>query len=172
MSRLSVGGGLGVAVALQFLVLVGMLAKAAMPLWTGSEIHVETVPVDPRSMFRGNYARLNYDIGSLPHDVRIDASRLHTGVVVYVVLRERENGLHEYAGAFLEQPEEGIFLRGRITNDYSPYRVKYGIEAFFAPKQKALKLESELRGGGVAILMVTRSGSVALKDVVPNVAEQ
>ena len=61
-----------------------------------------------------------------------------------------------------------VFLRGRIANNYSPYRVKYGIEAFFAPKKKALQLEKDLRNGGVAILMVTRSGRVALKDVVPD----
>ena len=43
-----------------------------------------------------------------------------------------------------------------------------GIEAFFAPKEKALKLEKDLRNGGTAILMVARSGNAALKDVIPN----
>ena len=44
-------------------------------------------------------------------------------------------------------------------------RVKYGIEAYFAPKERALELEDKLRDGGVAELMVTSSGQVALRDV-------
>ena len=44
---------------------VGHAGFGAMPLWTGKEIRVKVVPVDPRSLFRGNYARLNYDFSRL-----------------------------------------------------------------------------------------------------------
>ena len=57
---------------------------------------------------------------------------------------------------------------GRIVRD--PYRVRFGIEAFFAPKEKALELEKDLRNGGAAILMVSNSGRAALKDVIPDPA--
>jgi len=172
MTRSSVGIGLGVVIVLQFFVLVGMVVKAAMPLWIGTEIHVRTVPVDPRSMFRGNYARLNYDIGTLPGSAQLNTSSLRTGVIVYVKLQSDENGLYGFAGASLDKPDGGVFLRGRIANNYPPYRVKYGIEAFFAPKQKALQLERELRDGGVAVLMIADSGRVALKDIVPDGARE
>jgi len=78
---------------------------------------------------------------------------------------------HE-ADASLKRPAEGVYLRGRIETNRPPYRVKYGIEAFFAPKKKAVQLERELRNGGVAVLMVAGSGSVALKNVVPDTAEE
>ncbi len=172
MIRSPIGVGLGVAIALQFFVLSGMVVKAALPLWTGTEIRLKTVPVDPRSMFRGNYARLNYDIGTLPDTVLIDTDSLRKGVVVYVLLQIEENGLYGFMGASLEKPDNGVFLRGRIASDYSPYRIKYGIEAFFAPKHKALQLERELRDGGVAVLMVADSGRVTLKDIVPGAAEE
>ena len=58
--------GLGAAIAFQLVVLAGMVVNAALPRWTGTEIRVRTVPVDPRSMFRGNYAQLGYDFGTLP----------------------------------------------------------------------------------------------------------
>ena len=161
--------GLGLAVALQLFVVLGMVGKAALPMLAGTEIRVKTVPRDPRSMFRGNYARLNYEIGSLPKNMLKADRRLRRGETVYVSLKEDGNGLYGIAGASLDKPNAGIFLRGHIARNYPPYQVNYGIEAFFAPKTKALELERDLRKGGVAVLMVTESGRVALKDVVPKV---
>jgi uncharacterized membrane-anchored protein len=180
MSQAMIRAGLVVAVVLQLCILSGMVVKAAMPLWNGTEIRVKTVPVDPRSLFRGNYARLNYDFTSLPEGVfggsnEIGAGsenifgpnhELRIGEVVYTSLQPGTDGLYEYAGASLEPPQEGIFLRGRITGFYPEIRVNYGIDAFFAPKEKALQLEKDLRDGGVAVLMVTSDGHVALKDVI------
>ena len=167
MTRRQVAFSLGAAIVLQLVVLVGMVAKAALPLWIGTEIRVRTVPVDPRSMFRGNYARLRYDFGTLPDDALNEAEGLRAGEVVYVALRQGEEGEHELADVSLEPPSDGVFLRGRLLGSLPPLRVRYGIEAFFAPKERALKLESELRDGGTAILMVTDGGQAALKDVIP-----
>jgi len=164
--------GLGLAVALQLFVVLGMVGKAALPMWIGEEIRVKTVPRDPRSMFRGNYARLNYEIGRLPKEMLNTDRRLRRGEIVYVSLKKKGDGLYGIADASLDKPDEGIFLRGRIVSKYAPYRVEYGIEAFFAPKKKALQLERDLRNSGVAVLMVTDSGRVALKDVVPEVAKK
>ena len=158
---------LGGAIAFQLLVLIGMVAKAAMPLWTGTEIRVKTVPVDPRSIFRGNYARLRYELGTLPEGALADVEGLRVGEVVYVSLKRGEAGEYELAGVSLERPADGIFLRGRLTWNSPPLRVRYGIEAFFAPKKRALRLEKDLRNGGTAVLMVTDGGRAALKDVIP-----
>lgn len=163
--------GLAAAILFQIIVLVGMYVSAAMPEWIGTEIRIKTIPVDPRSMFRGNYARLRYDISRI-HIPTLDGNEdLRNGEVVYASLAEESDGLYQFVSASLEEPETGIFLRGRIFDqDYEEkvtyYRVKYGIEAFFAPKKKALQLEKDLRDGGVAVLMVADSGRVRLVDVV------
>lgn len=167
MTRQKVALALGAAIALQIIVLAGMVTSAAMPRWTGTEVRVATAPVDPRSMFRGNYARLNYAFSTLPEDALDGVRDLRAGEVVYVSLEPGEGGLHRYAGASLERPAEGVFLRGRIQRGGAPYRVRYGIEAFFAPKEKALQLEEELRDGGVAVLKVSASGRAAIEDIVP-----
>jgi len=167
MNRAMLIKGLVAAVVLQLLVLTGMLAKANYPLWFGNEIRVKTVPVDPRSLFRGNYARLNYEMSRLPKALFDEGLLLRPGVTVYVRLKQGDNQLYQLADASLTPPSDGVFLKGRISNSHAPYRVKYGIEAFFAPKEKALKLERELRKTGVAVLMVTDGGSVTLKDVLP-----
>ena len=166
MSRRTVALALGAAIALQVIVLAGMVAGAAMPLWTGTEVRVATVPVDPRSVFRGNYARLDYAFNTLPEDA-LDVDRdLRTGEVVYVSLEAADDGLHHFAAASLEPPAEGVFLRGRILRGSAPHRVRYGIEAFFAPKEEALRLERELRDGGVAVLGVAGGGRAAIKDLI------
>ncbi len=158
-----------IAVLFQLLVLIGMVGLSAMPLWTGQEIKIKTIPVDPRSMFRGNYARLRYEISEV--NLESDGKKIRHGEVVYVSLSQTEDGLFEYTSASLNQPSEGIYLRGRIqTHRYraeqKTYNVKYGIEAFFAPKKKALVLEKELRDGGVAVLMVSDNGKVRLRNVI------
>ena len=167
------GIGLAVAIALQFLILIGMYVSAQMPLWIGEEIRLKTVPVDPRSLFRGNYARLRYDISRVDAGYFGEGAELRQGEVVYVSLKPGKDGLYRLADAGLEKPREGIFLRGRVTGNRLRdsngfYRVTYGIEAFFAPKQKALGLESDLRNGGVAEVMVSGSGRARLKNVVAN----
>ncbi|MCF6313924.1 MAG: GDYXXLXY domain-containing protein [Verrucomicrobiales bacterium] len=158
--------GLGLAIAMQVVVVAGMLGNAALPLWLGKEIRVKTVPRDPRSLFRGNYARLDYEIGRLHKDELKAGVSFRSGEVVYVSLQKDENGIYGYKAVSSERPDEGVFLRGRVERHYNDLEIEYGIEAFFAPKEKALKLERDLSKGGVAILMVMDNGRVALKDVV------
>lgn len=167
----------------QGMVLIGMYALSALPVITGSDVLLRTVPVDPRSLFRGNYARLGYDISRIDaaefathqlaeelHD-SYPAAQLRTGEVVYVRLRRGEDGMYEFAGAQLTRPERGIFIRGRVRDFWAAeqpqYRVEYGIEAFFASKKTALELERQLAGGGVAVLKVSKSGRARVVDVVP-----
>ena len=161
MIRSKIAAGLVAAIAFQLLVLAGMVVNAALPLWTGTEVRVKTVPVDPRSLFRGNYARLAYEFGTLPEGALARTEDLRIGEVVYVSLEPGAGDVHEFAGASLDPPPEGIFLRGRLATNHPPYRVRYGLEAFFAPKEKALALEKDLRNGGIAILMVAGNGQSA-----------
>lgn len=162
--------GLFVAVVCQGLILVGMYALAALPLWTGTEVKIKTLPVDPRSMFRGNYAQLRYEISQLKTELFPDGTELRNGEVVYVALKPGEDNAYEYASVTLDKPDAGIFLRGRIQNrlyedNANYFRINYGIEAFFAPKENALALEHNLREGGLAFLMVSDSGKARLKAI-------
>lgn len=166
MSRKSAVMALTGVAILQLLLLVGMLANASLPLWTGQEIRVKTVPVDPRSLFRGNYARLRYDFSVIPKELlAIDPPRQNE--VVYISMKKTEDNYWTLESVSLDKPEDGVFLRGRLQNRHSGFNVRYGIEAWFAPKNKALKLERDLREGGTAVLMVGSNGKAVLKDIQP-----
>ncbi|OGT70331.1 MAG: hypothetical protein A3H44_01480 [Gammaproteobacteria bacterium RIFCSPLOWO2_02_FULL_57_10] len=154
------------AITLQVGVLVGMVGAAALPLLTGTEINVRTVPVDPRDLFRGNYARLGYDFSMIDADELPTQPTVRVGEVVYVTLQQAEDGLHEFASASLQKPESGLFLRGRV--EYSTgeqYSVLYGIEAYFASYEEAIELERQLRDRAVATLAVSADGRARLKSI-------
>jgi len=163
--------GLSAIVIFQIFVLAAEYANAVYPLWSGQEVRLKTIPIDPRSMFRGNYARLRYEISDIPGADINKERKPRNGEIVYVKLKATTAGIYSYQGASLKKPQDGMYIRGRIQT-YSglrrsgKYQVKYGIEALFAPKEKALRLEKDLRKQSVAKVMLARNGKATLKDVI------
>jgi uncharacterized membrane-anchored protein len=166
MKRPSTTVLVGAAIVVQVLILIGMVVSAALPLLTGTDITVRTRPVDPRDLFRGNYAQLSYDFSRVPLQELASMAPLRTGEVVYVSLQQGRDGLHEFAAAALKKPADGLFLRGRVEYVMEDQvSVLYGIEAFFAPKETALALEQTLRERAVATLAVSGSGRARIRTV-------
>ena len=56
MKQRTLGLALLAALTLQVAILAGVFVNGFYPLWLGEEISLETRPVDPRDLFRGNYA--------------------------------------------------------------------------------------------------------------------
>ena len=160
MKQRTLGLALLAALTLQVVILAGVFVNGFYPLCLGKEIRVETRPVDPRDLFRGNYARLGYDFSTLP------ATGFRPGDVIYLPL-EQDGDLWRGLTPSHQPPAQGLYLRGRVSG--LPWggtrRVTYGIEALFAPKEKALQLERELRDGAVAVLKVAPNGRAALVTV-------
>ena len=171
MNRKFLIAALSVTIALQCIILSVEYINAVYPLWTGHEIKLKTIPVDPRSMFRGNYASLRYDISNIPaKDINKFITPRH-GETIYVKLKAATDGIYVYDGVSVNKPANGIHIRGRVQSHrgirrVGNYQIKYGIEAYFAPKEKALKLEKELRNNGLAKIMVADNGKAALKEIL------
>ncbi len=161
--------GLGLVILLQTGILAMIYINAQIPLWTGSPILLKTRPVDPRSLFRGNYALLNYDISRIPAQEINTLRTPRRNERVYVSLTPGPNQVYTYQGVSFEKPESGTYIRGRIQNNgrrtMGSYRIRYGIEAYFAPKEKALALEHKLRTSAVANIYITDSGKPALEGI-------
>lgn len=174
MNRKWISIGLVSVILLQLAVLGGEYLGAVYPLWTGKEVRLKVVPFDPRSLFRGNYARLNYDISRLNTSDLQEIKSPRNGEIVYVSLKPDDQGLYTFSEASIEKPESGMFIRGRVNRSRwwggsGRVPIKYGIEAWFAPKKKALELERTFRRyGGVATIMVASNGKATLKSVEAN----
>lgn len=67
MRDLSFRAKFALAIALQLLLLAGLLGFRQYTLLTGQRIWLRTVPVDPRDMFRGDYVTLSYQVSRIPH---------------------------------------------------------------------------------------------------------
>ncbi len=163
--------------AFQLVILVGEYLSSVYPLWTGKPAVLEIVPLDPRSLFRGNYVHLDYDIASLDERVIDETLHLKTGAVAYVHLTER-NGIFRAINVTAEAPEEGIYIRGRVQHFYREDQtvslfMNYGIEAYFSPREKALAIEEKFREGqeddsamAYAQVWIASSGRAALESIL------
>jgi len=161
------------AILFQMAVLGGEYLNSVYPLWYGEQVQLALRPVDPRSLFRGNYAELNYTISNLKGEEIVGNHDWRRGQVVYVSLALKGE-YHEAISTSPEEPEEGLFIRGRIGSASEHHiRVDFnGINAYFAPKEKALSLEKEARrverdgaASAYAEVRLTSSGRPALEEV-------
>jgi len=138
----------------------------------GTVILVETVPVDPRDLLRGDFVRVGYEFSSLAGEEFTppvgDPSSLRQGTPVYVEMaREGEGRFHRRVRASrepLEVAPGNVMLRGRVrwvsgsaTNFTA--RVEYGVEQYYVaegsgtpPAEKKMTAELSVSGLGQARL--------------------
>lgn len=91
-----------------------MIRSNARILSTGTKVLLETAPVDPHDLFRGEYARLRYRISSVEFPVDRAPGR---GNLVYTVLAPKEKfWAVESASAEkpMETPEGRVVIRGTV----------------------------------------------------------
>ena len=154
----------------QVLVLALWAGAHEWTLRTGPTAILETEPVDPRDIIRGDFIILGYPIQRVPFD-RFEpplTSAPESGTRIYVELRP-EAGFHRLARASLQSfaPRSGnLLIRGRASTSWAPtasgnvVRVAYGIEKFFIPEGKG-----NPRGKIVAMVALASNGHPYLKSL-------
>ena len=116
-----------IVVAGQLVFLLGFIAVKEVSLRTGTEVVLQTVPVDPRSLLQGDYAILDYEIAALPAYLD-DGAR---GKQVFVVLEESA-GLWEATDYRTWPPSSSlVFINGRVDR---PGHLDFGIGTYFVPE--------------------------------------
>jgi len=154
--------GFVVVVVAQLLVLGAMVAKRVYLLRTGTPVLLECVPVDPRSLFSGDYVRLNYRISRFTAE---ELQRLNpTGEsfkpheTVYLALeRPRGAKFHEareisHDGDRLRQ-RFAVVIRGtaREGSAWTGLGVRYGVEEYFVPQHQGRRIEREMARTSVEV---------------------
>lgn len=156
------------AIALQIGALAAIVVDKEWTLRNGRELVVQTAPIDPRDIFRGDFVRLDYLFSRLRAD-QIDPALhgrgLRRGEKVYLAMEPAPGGVAR-AKRLQRQKPPFPYLQGRVMEDW-PYpgfweqtaeqradrgpgagllRVRYGIERLYVEQGKGRVLE-EVRGG-------------------------
>ncbi len=131
-------------VLVQVLVLVGMAAGREITLGRAEEdVVLQTLPVDPRDLFRGDYVVLRYEISTLHLDeMESRWTGSEPGDTVYVHLVERAG--HWVAIDVLPSArgDWSTTIRGTVvTAGEARLTVEYGIEEYFVPAGSGLVVE-------------------------------
>lgn len=105
-----------IIVVIQTLILFGMVGMKQYTLNTGTQILLETQPIDPRSLFRGDYVRLRYNINNLELDKIEGDKEFKRYDTIYVHLIKVEN-YWEAKAIYQEKPDEtngDVIIKGKV----------------------------------------------------------
>ena len=114
-------------VAVQVVGLVAFAGVREVALTEGREITLQTAPVDPRSLFQGDYAILDYEIAEVPARL----AEQPAGATVYVVLAECGEVWCATRHTSSEPDSTDVYIRGVISVDG---RLDFGIGTYFVPE--------------------------------------
>ena len=145
-------------VAAQLVFLIGFVGVREVALRTGTEVVLQTVPVDPRSLLQGDYAILDYEIGRLP--AWMDG--FSVGRTVYVVLQEERDVWT--SSAYTEEHSHvagEVFIKGRIDRIG---HADFGIGTYFVPEGTGRIIESAQ--DVKVVVSVDEDGNAVIKDVL------
>jgi uncharacterized membrane-anchored protein len=169
--------------ALQTLVLIAMVALKQWTLNTGTPILLETQPVDPRSLFRGDYVHLNYTINTIKLDEVGGDDVFRRYQRVYVVLKPGsrywepvsvhqspptvQSGFVIIKGAVESTIDSAWDSRTRSRTPQRGLNVRYGVEDYFVPEGTGRELEVRRDGKRVDLrIAVDRYGNAGIKAVL------
>jgi uncharacterized membrane-anchored protein len=144
----------------------------------GQEVVLETIPVDPRSLFRGDYVILNYPFSQVPAAMLPAGTTLRAGQPVYVALERHDNAWRPAAAALDRaalpaRPDRPVLMGRARVHWLDPVRLRggniglrYGIESYFVPEGKGRELEKLVGERKIsAIVAIDAGGNAAIKGL-------
>lgn len=148
-----------IGLVLQLLFLFGLFLPSQWTLASGTPVTLETVPVDPRSILRGDYVILSYEATQgLP-------TTFNWGDPVYIVL-EKKGDVYERVAYLPEKPQ---LQPGQVCLRAS---AQYGtavipdLAQYFVPEGKGLEFEQAQREHRLLVdAMVTKNCKAAIKAI-------
>jgi uncharacterized membrane-anchored protein len=167
------------AALIQVALVAMMIADRISILRAGTDITLQTRPVDPRDFLRGDYVRLAYDISSVPAGVLKGQPAARAGTTIFVELAPNADGVYQ-AVALHAQPvavtRPDVLIRGRVIgetncgvghNGCHNVMIDYGIENYFVPQDEGRAIEQARNKGQVLVVAaVTPSGRAAIKRLL------
>jgi uncharacterized membrane-anchored protein len=130
--------------------LLAVVCKHYYALSRATPIILETVPVDPRSLFQGDYVILTYSINQVDTKLFGDNHpmyKLGAGDAFYLILTQQGNIWQAHSASLTRPPPQAgqIAILGKatetVTSDTRAVSARYGIESFFVPEGEGRWIE-------------------------------
>lgn len=177
------------AVALQLLVIAGIIMFKVSIVTGGQEVLLKIKPVDPRDFLRGDYVTFQYDISDIPLSYFSDPSSIRNGDTVYVPI-ERTASPYRIAAygvakdsSFMGTSRKRIFIKGKVADsslgesdvrkgfiefEYErKVHIRYGIEEYFIPEGAGQNVNFWEKEVGAKVA-VDEEGRAVLKQLYVN----
>ena len=168
------------AAAIQVALVALMVYDRVRVLREGSEVTLQTRPVDPRDFLRGDYVVLTYEITNLAAGALKDTPSQGRGTPVFVKLARKGDGPHEAVSVHTEPvpvADGEALIRGRVTGGATcgsaqrafceRLQINYGIERYFVPQDEGREIERSRNQGKVSVVAaVTPAGRAAIKRLL------
>jgi uncharacterized membrane-anchored protein len=170
----------GAAALIQVALIAAMVADRVEILRTGTEVMLQTRPIDPRDFLRGDYVVLGYDISTVSAGELKDQPADGRGATVFVKLAPNSDGFYQAVSAHaapvaVNAPE--VLIRGHVTSGINCGRnarafcdrlqMRYNLEKYFVPEGEGLKLEQARNQRKLTIVAaVTPEGRAAIKRLL------
>jgi uncharacterized membrane-anchored protein len=160
-----------VVLALQCAWILGTVATQERALHVGRLVLLETQPVDPRDLLRGDFVRLNYKISDVPREIFFEprlTGEVSPGTTVFVgLVLAGTNQFYQVSRASTEKftPDANeVLLRGRAApgwrNRTGSVHLEYGLEQYFVAEGTG-----NPHGKLTVQAAITRSGRASIKEV-------
>ena len=181
-------------IVIQSLVLGSMIYERASILRNGELVMLKTEPIDPRSLFRGDYVILNYEISSLSIEDLEGDNEFEERDPIFVAV-ERRDRFWAATGIYKSWPKivgDQVVMKGTVdwvneiradcpdeepTCEFGslPITTKrliitYGVESYFVPEgagkeiEQAIREDSEVERVAVQVA-IDDEGTAAIKGL-------
>ena len=152
-----------IIVLFQILILVGLMGFNEANLAFGKSVVLQTAPVDPRDIFRGDYVVLRYEISTLSNIPGLRTVK--EGDKAYVRLEQRGDIWEAIEVSRVYKENWPVFISGEVKNIWNDRIImEYGIEAYFVPEGKGREIE---RAEDIKVrVSVDRSGIAIIKNLI------
>ena len=132
-------------VLFQVLILVGWTGYNEISLATGKQVVLQTVPVDPMDIFRGEYVQLRYEISTLTNIPGVGT--IHFRDTVYVHLEQDGEVWKATEVSKNKNPDWEYFIAGKMEGGFGNQvnitaTITYGIEQYFVPEGKGMEIQN------------------------------
>lgn len=153
-----------IAVAVQFVLMLAGLASPLLVRATGTTAFLETRPVDPRALFRGDYVILRYTVGEDIAAAEVATEATAEGKPLYVTITTDRPARFVKVG--LERPDlqEGqACLIGRAQLSGGQASVDFPqVAQYFVAEGEGREIESQLGEDQLAVVKTSRRCNAVL----------